>query len=104
MTILTWVKGRIDSAHRDPFGGSGVHGHTWQVEAAWPGEPRLDERVLRAMLDRQLADLDHKLLDDVEGLGGDTTAENIAQRLGESLPDCLAVIVGRPDHRAEWRA
>ena len=59
-----------------------IHGHTYQAEVALSGQPDpdtgmvLDLGLLRAELDRIRAQLDHRLLDDVPGIGM-PTLENL---------------------------
>ena len=80
------------------------HGHTYQGELAVAGEPDAetgmvcDLGLLRAELDRIRGLLDHRLLDDVQGLGA-PTLENlcrfIAMRASEAGFEVSRVAVWR---------
>ena len=81
-----------------------VHGHTYYAEVTVSGEPDartgmlVDLTVLRAHVAAVRATLDHRLLNDVEGLGP-PTIENLALFIGRSLralePRVTAIRVGR---------
>lgn len=81
-----------------------IHGHTYSAELVVAGEPDpatgmlVDLAVMRAAIDDVRERLDHRLLDDVEGLGPGTL-ENlcvfIAKVVGDRLPSLCEVRVGR---------
>jgi len=103
-----WKEFRFDAAHQLDAGADGdpryrrVHGHSYQVEV-WVRGP-LSERgwvVDMGDLERRIAvardALDHRLLNDVEGLGI-PTMENIARFVWEKLgclPQLQRVVVKR---------
>lgn len=99
----------FESAHtlrreHDAASSRRVHGHTYHAEVTVAGEPDprtgmvVDLAVLRAHIDAVRATLDHRLLNEVEGLGT-PTLENLAlfigQRLRNAEPRVVAVRVGR---------
>ena len=69
-----------------------IHGHTYQAEVALSGQPDpdtgmvLDLGLLRAELDRIRAQLDHRLLDDVPGIGM-PTLENLCSFIARAVAD-----------------
>jgi 6-pyruvoyltetrahydropterin/6-carboxytetrahydropterin synthase len=81
-----------------------IHGHTYHARVTVSGAP--DERtgmvvdlaLLRQAIDRARQKLDHRLLDDVEGLGA-ATLENLCGFLRRELNDpawsLVSVEVGR---------
>lgn len=81
-----------------------IHGHTYHAEVTIRGEPDartgmiVDLAVLRSHIDLVRKELDHRLLDDVEGLGR-PTIENLAlfigRRLRASEPRVVCVRVAR---------
>ena len=81
-----------------------IHGHTYHVEVAIRGEPDpktsmvMDLGFFRAELEKVRHELDHRMLDAVEGMGV-ATLENlsrfIAGRLGAALPGLVSVTVSR---------
>ncbi len=90
-----FIESEISSAHRlDGYPGpcSRVHGHNWRIRAAVSCE-ELDERgfavdfgELKAHLEEICARLDHRDLNQVEGLGGMApTAENLARHIYREL-------------------
>jgi len=103
-----WKEFKFDSAHQLDAGPEGdpryrrIHGHSYQVEVCLRG-PRNEKGWVADMgeLDRRLAGvreaLDHRLLNDVEGLGA-PTMENIASFVWDflsSMPQLHAVTVNR---------
>ena len=84
-----------------------MHGHSFYVEVTLRGEPDSDTGFLRDLgeINRALADiretLDHRLLNDVEGLGK-PTLENLSrfifQRAKETLPEVVRVKLRRPSY------
>jgi 6-pyruvoyltetrahydropterin/6-carboxytetrahydropterin synthase len=81
-----------------------IHGHTYEAEVTVRGSPEsesgmiVDLGTLRAEIDRVREMLDHRFLDDVEGLGP-ATLENlcdfIGTRLARAMPSLVAVMVER---------
>ncbi|MEO0884085.1 MAG: 6-carboxytetrahydropterin synthase [Pseudomonadota bacterium] len=100
----------FEAAHRlpgrgtsDPYGR--IHGHSFKVEAAIVGEVQPGERwvedlgKLAAELENVAAQLDHQLLNDIDGLSAPTfevIAMWIADRLKPALPGLTRVTVSRP--------
>ena len=100
----------FDAAH---FLGAGavenqrLHGHSFYVEVTLRGEPNAATGFLRdlgevkAALDRVRESLDHRLLNEVEGLGV-PTLENLARyiymRAKASLPEVTRVKIRRPSY------
>jgi 6-pyruvoyltetrahydropterin/6-carboxytetrahydropterin synthase len=99
----------FDAAHTlarriEAEGSRRVHGHTYHAEVTVRGEPDpatgmvVDLGVLRARIASVRDQLDHHLLDEVEGVGI-PTIENlcrfIAGRLAPALPGLCAVTVER---------
>jgi 6-pyruvoyltetrahydropterin/6-carboxytetrahydropterin synthase len=92
-----WKEFRLDSAHQLDAGPDGdprygrIHGHSYQVEV-WLRGPRNSHGWVIDMgdLERRLvsiqATLDHRLLNEVEGLGP-PTMENIASFVWDHLND-----------------
>jgi 6-pyruvoyltetrahydropterin/6-carboxytetrahydropterin synthase len=88
------VEGRFSAAHFLPrYRGKceNLHGHNY-LARAWARASSLGEdgmladfSALREALGKALEPLDHGLLNDVEGLGGNPTAENIARYLFDRL-------------------
>lgn len=100
----------FDAAHRLDQGASEnarLHGHSFYVEVTLRGEadPKKgwlrDLSDVRSKLDAIKSDLDHHLLNDVEGLGI-PTLENIARfifdRARKCLPEVARVRVRRPSY------
>lgn len=98
----------FDAAHFLPVGGAEnrrVHGHSFYVEVTLRGDLHADTGVVRefgevdAVLKAIRADLDHHLLNDVEGLGL-PTLENLARyifgRAKSGLPEVVRVKIRRP--------
>ena len=81
-----------------------IHGHTYDAEVAIEGQPDpttgmlVDLGVLRREIDRLRDGLDHRLLDEVPGLGPVTLeilCGFIFRELGKTLPGVVRVSVGR---------
>lgn len=100
----------FDAAHFLPVGGAEnrrVHGHSFYVEVTLRGEPSEATGVLRefgeveAVMKTIRADLDHHLLNEVEGLGK-PTMENLARyvfaRARSALPEVVRVRIRRPSY------
>ncbi len=93
----------FDAAHTlrrqiDTDSSARIHGHTYQSEVALRGTPDpatgmvVDLGVLRAELSRLRERLDHRFLDEVEGIGA-PTLENLSTYIatalaGSGLPLC----------------
>lgn len=99
----------FESAHTlqrsvDTTGSRRVHGHTYEAEVTVAGPPResdgmvVDLGELRAQIARLRDMLDHRLLDEVPGLGP-ATLERLClfmrAQLIESVPGLCAVMVER---------
>lgn len=73
-----------------------IHGHTYRAKVTVGGEPDarsgmvVDLAVLREAIEQVRGQLDHRLLDEVEGLGA-ATLENLCRFIHDR--------VGRPDWR-----
>ena len=92
-----WKEFRFDAAHQLDAGPEGdpryrrLHGHSYQVEV-WVRGPRtefgwvVDMGDLERRLVRVHGDLDHRFLNDIEGLGS-PTMENIAVFVWSKLSD-----------------
>ncbi|HSC60095.1 MAG TPA: 6-carboxytetrahydropterin synthase [Rhizomicrobium sp.] len=100
----------FDAAHYLGLGApenSRMHGHSFYCEVTLRGEPDAATGFLRdlgevkAVLDEIRAILDHRLLNDVEGLGN-PTLENLARfiffRARKSLPEVSRVKLRRPSY------
>jgi 6-pyruvoyltetrahydropterin/6-carboxytetrahydropterin synthase len=84
-----------------------LHGHSFYVEVTLRGEPDPKSGFLRdlgevkAVLDSIRERLDHRLLNEVEGLEN-PTLENLAQfifaRAKEALPEVARVRIRRPSY------
>ena len=98
----------FDAAHYLGVGGAEnrrIHGHSFYVDVTLRGEPKAATGVLRdlgevdAALKAIRADLDHQLLNEIEGLG-QPTLENLARyiftRAKAALPEVVRVRVRRP--------
>jgi 6-pyruvoyltetrahydropterin/6-carboxytetrahydropterin synthase len=81
-----------------------VHGHTYHAEVTLRGEPDpatfmiTDLATLRSCIEQVRSELDHHLLDEVEGLGKPTIealSMLIARRLKALEPRVIAVRVSR---------
>jgi 6-pyruvoyltetrahydropterin/6-carboxytetrahydropterin synthase len=102
----------FDAAHFLEVGGKArpyarMHGHSFTLEAALDGEPDpqtgwvVDFADLAAALDELRSELDHRLLNEVEGLER-PTLENIcrfaAARLRRRFPQLAEIKVSRPSN------
>ena len=100
----------FDAAHYLGVGGAEnrrIHGHSFYVDVTLRGEPNAATGILRDLgeVDRALkairADLDHQLLNDIEGLAP-PTLENLARyiftRAKAALPEVVRVRVRRPSY------
>lgn len=84
-----------------------LHGHSFYAEVTLRGEPDAEHGWVRDLgavkgaLDAIGAELDHRLLNEVEGLG-QPTLENLARfifvRARASLPDVVRVRLRRPSY------
>lgn len=81
-----------------------IHGHTYTAEITIAGLPDpatgmvLDLALLRAEIERVRLQLDHRLLNEVPGLGQPTLealCDYLAAELGAALPGLCRVAVGR---------
>jgi 6-pyruvoyltetrahydropterin/6-carboxytetrahydropterin synthase len=100
----------FDAAHYLGVGGpenQRIHGHSFYAEVTLRGEPRPQTGVVRdfgeikATLTAIAEELDHHLLNEVNGLGT-PTLENLARfvfrRAKGSLPEVVRVRVRRPSY------
>jgi len=100
----------FDAAHFLGLGGAEnrrVHGHSFYVEVTLRGEPSPASGVVRDLGEVNDAlkairdDLDHRLLNDVDGLGL-PTLENLARyifkRARTALPEVVRVRIRRPSY------
>ena len=100
----------FDAAHFldvGPDANRRVHGHSFYVEVTLKGEPDAASGILRdlgavkASLTEIAEALDHRLLNDVEGLGP-PTLENLARyiyrRAKRTFPEVARVRVRRPSY------
>lgn len=97
-TLRRYVEGEVESSRR-------IHGHTYHADVTLRGEPDpatgmlMDLGLVRRELDLLREGLDHRFLDEVEGIGP-ATLENlcafIARRLQPALPLLVRVSVYRP--------
>lgn len=100
----------FDAAHQLDAGAPEnrrLHGHSFQVEVTLAGEPDAKTGFLRdfgevdAALKKVRDLLDHRLLNEVEGLSN-PTLENIARfifvRSRKALPEVVRVRIERPSH------
>jgi 6-pyruvoyltetrahydropterin/6-carboxytetrahydropterin synthase len=84
-----------------------LHGHSFYVEVTLRGEPDTKTGFLRdlgevkAVLERVRESLDHRLLNEVEGLGN-PTLENLARYIyaaaKQALPQVARVKIRRPSY------
>ena len=84
-----------------------LHGHSFYVEVTLRGEPDPRTGFLRdlgevkAVLDALRDELDHRLLNEIEGLGT-STLENLSRyifhRAKAALPDVARVKIRRPSY------
>jgi 6-pyruvoyltetrahydropterin/6-carboxytetrahydropterin synthase len=100
----------FDAAHRLEQGSrdnARIHGHSFYVEVTLRGEPGPASGWLRDLgdvktaLESVRANLDHQLLNEVEGLGT-PTLENLARYIFEkvrpALPEIVRVRIRRPSY------
>jgi 6-pyruvoyltetrahydropterin/6-carboxytetrahydropterin synthase len=100
----------FDAAHYLDLGAAEnrrVHGHSFYVEVTLKGEPDASTGILRdlgsvkAALGTIAATLDHRLLNEVDGLGA-PTLENLARYIyrhaKRALPEVSRVRVRRPSY------
>lgn len=97
-TLRRYVEGEVESSRR-------IHGHTYHADITLRGEPDpatgmlMDLGLVRGALADLRNRLDHRFLDDVEGIGP-ATLENlcayVARSLQPSLPLLVRVSVYRP--------
>jgi 6-pyruvoyltetrahydropterin/6-carboxytetrahydropterin synthase len=84
-----------------------LHGHSFYVEVSLRGEPEAEHGWVRdfaevnAVIGAIRDELDHRLLNDIEGLGA-PTLENLARfifaRARSRLPEVCRVRINRPSH------
>lgn len=84
-----------------------LHGHSFYVEVTLRGEPDARTGFLRdlgevkAVLERLREELDHRLLNEIEGLGS-PTLENLSRyifrRVKAALPEVTRVRIRRPSY------
>ncbi len=109
MTVEITQQFTFDAAHRLGVGGpenARIHGHSFYVDVTLRGEPGADG-VLRdfgeidAVLKEIRAQLDHRMLNDVEGLGA-PTLENLARFIyaaaNARLAEVARVKISRPTY------
>ena len=99
----------FDAAHTlhrsyEAEGSLRIHGHTYEAEVTISGSPDLasgmivDLALLRKEIERVRSLLDHRFLDEVEGLGP-ATLENLAafirNQMTTSFPSLISVMVER---------
>lgn len=100
----------FDAAHRLELGAPEnrrLHGHSFYVEVTLRGEPDpatgwlRDLGEVKAALETAREELDHRLLNEIEGLGA-PTLENLARyifaRLKPVLPEIARVKIRRPSY------
>ncbi len=100
----------FDAAHFMPHMARGhayrhVHGHSFSVQIAIQGKPHpetgwvMDFEALDAIIADVRGELDHRLLNDIDGLAT-PTLENICawlwRRLANSVPGLARITVARP--------
>lgn len=103
----------FDAAHFLPHAPAGhpharMHGHSFYVEVTLRGEPHaqngwvMDFSAIDRVLNVLREDLDHHLLNELEGLGV-PTLENLSRyifnRLAPDLPGLHRITIRRPSHR-----
>jgi 6-pyruvoyltetrahydropterin/6-carboxytetrahydropterin synthase len=110
MTVEITQQFTFDAAHHLGTGAEEnrrLHGHSFYVEVTLKGEPQAKTGFLRdfgdvdAALKEVRALLDHRLLNEVEGLGA-PTLENLARfiyvRAKDRLPEVARVKIARPSY------
>jgi 6-pyruvoyltetrahydropterin/6-carboxytetrahydropterin synthase len=103
----------FDAAHYLSHAATGhpnsrLHGHSFYVEVTLRGDPDKDKGWIRDFGDIERVindvrhDLDHRLLNEIEGLGA-PTLENLSRyifgRLKPRLPGLHHITIRRPSHR-----
>lgn len=101
----------FDAAHTlrrtiETEGSLRIHGHTYYAEVTISGSPdpesgmMMDLGYLRQEVNKVRDQLDHHFLDEVKGIGGPATVENLClfiyNQLKASLPNISSVSVERP--------
>ena len=89
------VRSAFEAAHFiDGYNGkcSRLHGHNWTIEAVVRGEKLdalgmlIDFKILKAELNKVLADFDHRFLNELETFAEENpTAENLARKIFRQL-------------------
>jgi len=110
MTVEITQQFTFDAAHHlDEGAGENrrMHGHSFYVEVTLKGEPNAGTGFLRDFGDVEAALksvrdlLDHRLLNEIEGLGA-PTLENLARfiytRAKVKLPEVIRVKISRPSY------
>jgi 6-pyruvoyltetrahydropterin/6-carboxytetrahydropterin synthase len=110
MTVEITQQFTFDAAHQLGAGADEnrrLHGHSFYVEVTLRGEPQAGTGFLRdfgevdAALKSVRDVLDHRLLNEVEGLGA-PTLENLARfiyaRAKDKLPEVARVKIARPTY------
>jgi 6-pyruvoyltetrahydropterin/6-carboxytetrahydropterin synthase len=110
MTVEITQQFTFDAAHHLGAGADEnrrLHGHSFYVEVTLAGEPDSKTGFLRdfgeldAVLKSVRELLDHRLLNDIEGLGT-PTLENLARfiyaRAKDKLPEVARVKIARPSY------
>jgi 6-pyruvoyltetrahydropterin/6-carboxytetrahydropterin synthase len=110
MTVEITQQFTFDAAHQLGAGADEnrrLHGHSFYVEVTLKGEPQSQTGFLRdfgeveAALKTVRDMLDHRLLNEVEGLGA-PTLENLARfiyaRARDKLPEVARVKISRPSY------
>ena len=100
----------FDAAHHLGAGAAEnrrIHGHSFYVEVSLRGEPDAEKGWVKdfgevnAVLGAIREELDHRLLNDIEGLGA-PTLENLARfifrRAKSRLPEVCRVRINRPSY------
>jgi 6-pyruvoyltetrahydropterin/6-carboxytetrahydropterin synthase len=101
----------FDAAHTlrrniETEGSLRIHGHTYYAEVTISGTPdpesgmMMDLGYLRQEVNKVRDQLDHHFLDEVKGIGGPATVENLClfiyNQLKSNLPNISSVCVERP--------
>ncbi len=90
---LTWAGWYFSASHYDVVRQE-LHGHSYEVRAAWPLEPPRDALCLQLTLRDALKGFDHKTLPPEL-----SRAEDIAKAIGGLLDGCVRVAIWRPVER-----
>jgi 6-pyruvoyltetrahydropterin/6-carboxytetrahydropterin synthase len=100
----------FDAAHYLDVGATenrGIHGHSFYVEVTLSGEPDSTTGILqdlgavKSAMSEIAESLDHRLLNEVEGLGPPTLenlARHIFRRAKEKFPEVSRVRIRRPSY------